>query len=383
MTLRAYIMIPNKNYQLIKIRTMKTFQLVLCSYVIFLIASCQHKIIPVRAVEDPQPAFSLKMGTLHTLMSIPGVLQPYQTVDLYAKVNGFIKTMDVDIGSQVHRGQLLMVLDAPEMTAALKQTQEDLHIKEAIYRGSKANYNRLLATSKSPGTISPNDLDIAHAKMSADSSALLASRSAYQLSADLKNYLEVRAPFDGVISRRNVYPGAYVTPSDKSSNKPMLTLQEQTKLRLVVDVPEAATGYFTNHDTVHFTVKTLPGKTFTAVVARMAGSMSDETRSEQMQMDISNQNKRLLPGMFAQVNLQLTNARKTFIVPQTAVTENSQRIFVIHIDHGKANWVNVQKGRQTADSLEVYGNLMSGYQLILNANDEIRNGQEVKVSINK
>jgi multidrug efflux pump subunit AcrA (membrane-fusion protein) len=127
-------------------------------------------------------------------MSLPGMLQPYQTVDLYAKVSGFIKTMTVDVGSQVHKGQLLMTLDAPEMTAALSQAQEDLHTKEAIYRGSKANYDRLLKTSKMPGTISPNDLDMAHAKMSADSSSLLAARSAYRQSADLENYLEVRPP---------------------------------------------------------------------------------------------------------------------------------------------------------------------------------------------
>ncbi|MHB8206537.1 efflux RND transporter periplasmic adaptor subunit [Mucilaginibacter sp.] len=357
---------------------MKTYHFILCLLTAGLLASCQSK-QQAAVVTQPNtvPAFSLKEGTLNTTMSIPGVLQPYQTVDLYAKVNGFIKVMTVDIGSVVHKGQLLMTLDAPEMTAALKQSQEDLHSKEAIYRGSKANYDRLLSTSKKPGTISPNDLDMSHAKMSADSASLLAAKSAYQLAADLKDYLEVRAPFDGVISSRNVYPGAYVTPSDKSSNKPMLTLQEQTKLRLVVDVPEAATGYFTDKGTVHFTVKTLPGKQFTAMVNRMAGSMDETLRTEQMQMDIVNNDKQLLPGMFAQVNLQLSNAQKNFIVPQSAVTENSQRIFVIRVVNNKAQWVNIQKGRETADSLEVYGNLKAGDVLISNATDEMKNGTTV------
>ncbi|MDP9076766.1 MAG: efflux RND transporter periplasmic adaptor subunit [Bacteroidota bacterium] len=356
---------------------MKTNQFIKYILAAGLLASCESK--PVHAVPPANklPVFSLQKGTLHTTMSIPGVLQPYQTVDLYAKVNGFIKTMTVDVGSQVHRGQLLMVLDAPEMTAALKQTQEDLHTKEAIYRGSKANYDRLLKTSRTPGTISPNDLDMAHAKMSADSSSLLAARSAYQLSGDLRNYLEVRAPFDGVISSRNVYTGAYVSPSDKSSNKPMLTLQEQKKLRLVVDVPEAAISYFSGKDTVHFTVKTLPGKQFAAVVSRMAGSMSNELRSEQMQMDIINNDKLLLPGMFAQVSLQLNNTLKNFIIPQSSVTENSKRVFVIRVINHRAQWVDVQKGRETTDSLEVYGNLKIGDILIHDATDEIRSGQVV------
>jgi membrane fusion protein (multidrug efflux system) len=357
---------------------MKTYHFILYLLAAGLLASCQSNQQPA-AVTHPNKmqVFTLTEGTLNTTMSLPGVLQPYQTVDLYAKVNGFIKTMTVDIGSKVRRGQLLMTLEAPEMTAALKQSQEDLHSKEAIYRGSKANYDRLLKTSKTPGTISPNDLDMAHAKMSADSSSLLAAKSAYQLSADLKNYLEVRAPFDGVISARNVYPGAYVTPSDKSSNKPMLTLDEQAKLRLVINVPEAAISYFSNKDTVHFSVKTIPGKQFVAVVKRMAGSLSNELRSEQMQMDISNNNKELLPGMFAQVTLQLTNKQKTFIVPQSAVTGNSQRIFVIRVANHKAQWVDVKKGRETTDSLEVYGALKNGDLLISTATDELKNGTQV------
>jgi membrane fusion protein (multidrug efflux system) len=358
---------------------MKTYHFILCLLTAGLLASCQSKQQPkATSHTNSVGAFTLKEGTLNTTISLPGMLQPYQTVDLYAKANGFIKTMIVDIGSQVRKGQLLMTLDAPEMTAALSQAQEDLHTKEAIYRGSKANYDRLLKTSRMPGTISPNDLDMAHAKMSADSSALLAARSAYQQSADLKSYLEVRAPFDGIISSRNVYPGAYVTPSDKSSNKPMLTLQEQSKLRLVVDVPETAISHFSNKDTIHFTVKTLPGKQFTAAINRMAGSLNNELRSEQIQMDIPNSDKELLPGMFAQVILQLTNTHKTFVVPQTAVTQNSQQIFVIRVVNNKTQWVDIKKGRETTDSLEVYGALKTGDLLISNATDELKNGSVIK-----
>lgn len=354
---------------------MKTYHFILCLLITGLLASCGSNQKPAAA---PQPnitqVFNLKEGTLNTTMRLPAVLQPYQTVDLYAKVNGFIKTMTVDIGSQVRHGQLLMTLEAPEMIASLKQAQENLHSKEAIYRGSKANYDRLYRTSRTPGTISPNDLDIAHAQMSADSSNLLAARSAYQLATDLKNYLEVRAPFDGVISSRNVYNGAYVAPTDKNSNIPMLTLQEQTRLRLVVDVPEAATNYFANKDTIHFTVKTIPGKQFVAAVNRMAGALNPASRSEQMQMDISNKNRELLPGMFAEVTLQLTNKQKTFVVPQGAVTGNSQRIFVIRVVNHKAQWVDVKKGRETTDSLEVYGALKPGDLLISNATDQLKNG---------
>jgi RND family efflux transporter MFP subunit len=157
----------------------------------------------------------------------------------------------------------------------------------------------------------------------------------------------------------------------------MLTLDEQAKLRLVINVPEAATNYFSNKDTVHFTVKTIPGKQFVAVVKRMAGSLSSELRSEQMQMDIDNNAKELLPGMFAQVTLQLSNKQKTFIVPQSAVTGNSQRIFVIRVVNHKAQWVDVKKGRETTDSLEVYGALKNGDLLIGSATDQLKDGTPV------
>jgi multidrug efflux pump subunit AcrA (membrane-fusion protein) len=146
---------------------------------------------------------------------------------------------------------------------------------------------------------------------------------------------------------------------------------------LVVDVPEAAINYFANKDTIHFSVKTIPGKQFAAAVKRMAGALNTNMRSEQMQMDIVNTNKELLPGMFAEVTLQLTNKQKTFVIPQSAVTQNSQRIFVVRVADHKAEWVDVKKGRETTDSLEVYGALKPGDLLVSRATDQLKNGTTV------
>jgi membrane fusion protein (multidrug efflux system) len=113
------------------------------------------------------------------------------------------------------------------------------------------------------------------------------------------------------------------------------------------------------------------------VVNRMAGSLDSQLRTEQMQMDIPNKSKELLPGMFAQVTLRLTNTQKTFVVPQSAVAQNSQRIFVIRVVNHKTQWVDIKKGRETTDSLEVYGALKTGDLLIGNATDELKNGVAV------
>ena len=323
---------------------------------------------------------ALSKGRLTSTMTLPGQLLPFQSVDLYAKVNSFVKDMYVDVGSKVHKGELLATLEAPELQAAMDESASLLYTREAAYRASKATYDRLAATSRIPGTISPNELELANAKMSGDSANLAAARSKYQESADLQGYLQVRAPFDGVISTRNIYPGAYAGPAGKGSFIPLMTLQQQNRLRLVIAVPEAATAYFREMDTVHFTVQTLPGRTFTATITRLAGSLDMQLRTEQLQMDVPNSNSLLLPGMFAQVSLDMTNSDKQFIVPVTAVTGNSKRIFVIRVTGGKTEWVSVEKGREVGGNIEIYGGLKEGDplkegdQLVINATDELKDG---------
>lgn len=323
---------------------------------------------------------ALSKGRLTSSMTLPGQLLPFQSVDLYAKVNSFVKEMYVDVGSKVYKGELLATLDAPELRAAMDESASLLHTQEANYRASKATYDRLYATSRIPGTVSPNELELANAKMSSDSANLAAARSKYQESTDLQSYLQIRAPFDGVISSRNIYPGAYAGPAGKGSFVPLMTLQEQRRLRLVIAVPEAATAYFRQKDTVHFTVQTLPGRTFTATVTRMAGSLDMQLRTEQLQMDVSDEHGVLLPGMFAQVSLDLTNSDEQFIVPLTAVTANSKRVFVIRVTGSTTQWITVQKGRESGGQVEIFGDLKAGDQLVANATDELKSGTTVRTN---
>ena len=359
------------------------FPLVLIAPVIAFFAACNSS-TPAPVASTPDTAvtqtLSLTKGHLTSTMTLPGQLLPFQTVDLYAKVNSFVKAMYVDVGSQVKRGQLLATLEAPELQAQTDESASLLHTQEAAWSASKATYDRLYKTSRIPGTVSPNELELARAKASSDSANLAAARSHYLAAADWQSYLEVRAPFDGVISSRSIYPGAYAGPAGKGSSIPLMTLQQQRRLRLVVNVPEAATAYFSDKDTLHFTVQTIPGHIFTASVTRMAGALDLQTRTEQLQMDVANDNGLLLPGMFAQVNLDLTNSDQQFIVPVAAVTANSNHIFVIRVQDGKAQWVTVQKGREADGKVEIYGDLQVGDQLVAAATDELKGGTLVKTN---
>jgi RND family efflux transporter MFP subunit len=319
----------------------------------------------------------VKRGKLSTTIAIPGELIPYQEVDLFAKVNSYVKTLLVDIGSEVHSGQLLVKLEAPEINSQLAEAQSRIKQQEAQYFASKATYDRLYNTSKTPGTVSQNDLEQAEAKKNADLANVDAAKSSYKEAAANLAYLEIRAPFDGVITSRNVNLGAYVGPGGKNSD-PLFVLQDQKRLRLVVSVPEIYTGGLNTKDNVTFTVQALPNQHFTAQVKRLAGALDTKLRSERLEMDVFNKDKKLLPHMYAEVNVPLPSRDSAYIVPKTAVVTSTEKVFVVKIANHHAQWVVVKKGFQSGDLMEVYGDLKPGDQVVKQATDEIRDGSVLK-----
>jgi membrane fusion protein (multidrug efflux system) len=326
--------------------------------------------------------FSLKRGRLSSALQIPGELIAYQQVDLYAKVNSFVKKLYVDVGSEVKEGQLLATMEAPELGSQLAGAESAIKSREAIYLASKANYDRLVETSKTPGTISPNDLEQAAARQNSDYAQFQAAQSAHKEILETQNYLQIRAPFNGVITARNVNPGAYVGPSGKGSELPLFNLQEQKKLRLVLSVPEAYTGYLSQKNEVTFSVRSLQGREFKAMIKRLSGSIDNRLRSQRVEMDVMNEDKKLLPGMVAEVNLPLPSNDSTFIVPKTAVVNSTESVFVIKAVNNKAEWVPVKMGREANGFIEIYGKLNAGDQLLISSSDEIKNGtplQNIKI----
>jgi membrane fusion protein (multidrug efflux system) len=330
------------------------------------------------AVDSPAVHVApVEKGRLSSTIAVPGELLPYQQVDLYAKINSYVKKLLVDIGSEVHQGQLLVTLEAPEINSQLAAAQSRIKQQEAVYFASKATYDRLVSTSKTPGTISQNDLEQAEAKKNADMANVDAAKSAYKEIAANLDYLEIRAPFDGVITIRNVNLGAYVGPGGKNAD-PLFVLQDQNRLRLVVSVPESYTGGLSDKNEVNFTVRELPGNKFKAKISRLAGALDDKLRSERVEMDVYNKDKKLLPHMYADVNVPLPSHDSTLIVPKSAVVSSTEKVFVVKVINHHAQWVEVKKGFQSGDKMEVFGDLKPGDKVVENATDEIRDGQPVK-----
>jgi membrane fusion protein (multidrug efflux system) len=324
----------------------------------------------------------VKKGKLTSIITVPGELIPYNQVSLYAKIASYVKDLYVDIGSQVHEGELLATLEAPEINSQLQEAKSRIQQFKAVYFADKATYDRLYNTSKTPGTISQNDLEQARAKMQSDSANVEAARSQYKEVAANLNYLQIRAPFDGVITLRNINPGTYVGPGS-GSDQPLFILEDHKHLRLVISVPEAYTGGLNGKDQVTFTVRELQGEIFVAQVKRLAGALDEKLRSERLEMDVYNTKGNLLPHMYADVSVPLPDRDSAFIVPKTAVVTSTEKVFVITIADNHAKWVDVQKGLETKDMMEVYGDLKVGDKIVKVGNDEIRDGQPVKVTKEK
>lgn len=321
--------------------------------------------------------FPLQKGMLSSTLTVPGELIAWQQVDLYAKVNSFVKTLPVDIGSEVRQGEVLATMEAPELTSQLDAAKARVMSLQATFLADKATYDRLYQTSQTPGTVSQNDLDQANAKKQSDSAQVEAARFSLKEVEDNRDYLIVRAPFSGVISARNVNPGAYVGPSGKGSELPLFTLRQQNLLRLAVSVPEVYTSYLTHKDRVQFTVRSLPNRRFDAQVRRLAGAVDERLRSERVEMDVHNEDRKLLPGMVAEVNVPLPASDSTFVVPKTAVVNATEGVFVIRVVDGKGQWVNVRMGREADGLLEIFGDLKPGDQLVLKGSDDVRNNMPV------
>lgn len=330
--------------------------------------------------EEPEPVdvFALHKGKLSSSLQIPGELVAYRDVDMYARVSGFIKSIHADVGSEVQQGQLLAVAEAPELNAQLAAAESRLKSQEALYIASKSNYDRYVDAAKTPGTVAQSMIEQTLAKKESDFAQLEAAKAAYREVADMRKYLEIRAPFSGIISLRNASTGAYIGPTGKGSELPLFVLNEQKRLRLVVAVPEAYTGYVDLNDDVTFTVKAFPDKKFTGKVKRLAGALDKRLRSERTEVDVINNDRKLLPGMVAEVTIPLPTKNTTFVVPKSAIINSSTGVFIVKIINQKAEWVPVQKGLEDGDNVEIFGEVKEGDQILTTATEEVRNGSPIR-----
>jgi RND family efflux transporter MFP subunit len=350
-------------------------------------------------------------------MSLPGEILPYQDVPLYPKVTGFIDWIGVDRGSRVKTGQLLVRMIAPEMVAAERESRAKLlenesNLAEVNRRLESARaqqleaqakldadaltYKRLKHASETPGVIAQNDVDVLEKQVEADrqmvrsrekivsaalaevataKSAIKAAREALSSTTDMKDYLIITAPFDGMITERNMHLGSLAYPPSGANGYPaMLRIRELSLLRIVIPVPEISVSDVKVGEPIEFTVSAYPGRVFTGKVARIAYSLDVKTRTMPVELNYWNTDGAIDPGMFPEIRWPMKRAYDTMFVPNTAVAVSLEKPFVVRVRDGKSEWVYVKTGQQMDNAIEVFGDLKPGDEVAIKGTDEYGDG---------
>lgn len=342
------------------------------------------------AEERTVPVVPVVARSFERTLSLPADLIAFQDVAIHARVQGFIQSIGVDRGSIVPRGALLARIDAPELKAQLSEAEAKVQSAEAqlleaqaALTSERSTFDRLKQASATPGVVAGNDVEVAQQKVEAAKARVdawtrnvEAMRQAARSVREVEAYLQVTAPFDGVVTERAAHVGSLVGPS----SGPIVRMQQVSPLRLVTAIPEAYIAGVGVGQPIEFTVATFPGETFTARLARLARALDQKTRTMAVELDVNNADRRLAPGMFAEVRWPARRAGSSLFVPRTAAATTTERTFVVRVRDGVAEWVDVRRGAAMDDLVEVFGDLKPGDQVAVRATDELRAGTRVRAA---
>lgn len=345
---------------------------------------------------------------LASSLTVAGQFEPYQEVDLHAKVSGYIRHIYVDIGDRVHQGEVLATLEVPELQdqllgaqAEVRHSQSDIGraqseilSAESTYAAIHAEYTRLEQASKAkPGLIAEQELDDARAKdqeaaaqiavakasLDATKQQLGISKADSERVQTLSNYSQIIAPFNGVVTMRYADTGSLIqagTSSDTQS-MPVVRVAQSDLLRLRMPVPEADVPYIRVGGNVQITVNAT-GQTFPGKIVRFSRDLSTDTRTMTTEVDVPNPSLTLSPGMYAETNIQLQDEADALTLPTQAVVENGSSTYVLLLD--ATNHVeqrNVTLGIQTANKVQITSGLQVGDRVIAAGQANYQSGELV------
>jgi RND family efflux transporter MFP subunit len=346
--------------------------------------------------------------TIATSLSIAGQFLPYQNVELHAKVAGYIRQISVDIGDHVHKGQVLAVLEVPEMVAEVTEAQAAVHhAEEEIARAQsdvaraqadhvalQANAARLTsAAAARPGLIAQQELDEATARdrasaaqVEAAKSTLLAAKQQLEVAkanqqhyVALLDYSRILAPYDGVVTWRYADTGALVQAgTSNTSGLPVVTVAQVDVLRLRIPVPESIAAKVRLDDPVDVHVQAT-GEHFTGKVARFTDSLDTSTRTMQVEIDVPNPTYHLQSGMYADVVLSAARQANVLAVPINALQHGQNATTVLVVDgQDRVQRREVTTGAEDAYDVEIRSGLSEGDRVIIGNLASYREGQFVR-----
>ena len=310
---------------------------------------------------------------------LPGNVQPYITSPIYSRTNGYLKKWYFDIGAHVKKGQLLAVIETPEVDQQLQQARSTLLTAQAnleLATITKARYQRLLKTN----AVSQQDVDNAVGTYNANKAIVEADQATVQQYAALVSFERIYAPFDGVITARNTDIGDLINSGSSGGVKTdLFHIAQPGKLRVYVNVPEEYSRGIKVGMTAVLTLAEFPGRKFQGKVVRTADAINVTTRTLLIEVDVENPTGTLLTGSYAEVHLQIPTEGSTYLIPVNTLLFRSEGLRVGVVRDGKVVLTPVTPGHDFGNEIEIVAGLHSGDQIIVNPPDSIVQGQKVEV----
>lgn len=329
-------------------------------------------------------------------ISLPGNIEALREVPIYARSNGYLKSRLVDIGDKVVAGQLMAEMDSPEVDQELNQTIATLAQVKANLRQMQANRDLAKITLKRFESLQKEQMvsqqsydekeatfNARQADVEAAQAAVNSSQANVQRLRSLKTFQQIKAPFSGVITKRNlsVDVGSLVSAGSSTSNQELFKIAQTDSLRIFINIPQSLVASVKEGQNLQVTLSQFPDKVFNGKITHLAGAMEQATRTLLIEVQIKNENNLLLPGMYAQVKIPGSSAASTLVIPGNALVIKAQGPQVALVDeNNKIHFQQITLGRDYGKEVEVVGGLKLEDQLVINPSDEVQEGTKVQIS---
>jgi RND family efflux transporter MFP subunit len=310
---------------------------------------------------------------------LPGNVQPFISSPIYARTNGYVKNWYFDIGAHVRKGQLLAVIETPEVDQQLAQSRSNLATAQANLKLAEITKNRymgLLATH----AVAQQDADNAEGTYNANKAIVEADQANVRQLETLQSFERVYAPFDGIITARNTDIGALINAGNSGNVKTdLFHISQPGKLRVYVNVPEQYSKAAAPGLTASLTLAEFPGRQFQGKLVRTSDAINFSTRTLTAEIDVDNPSGELLTGSYTEVHLKVPGQTSSYLVPVSALIFRSQGLQVAVVKNGSAVLTPVTPGRDFGEQIEIVSGLKGDESLIVSPPDSIVSGQKVQV----
>ena len=313
-------------------------------------------------------------------IALPGNTQAFNDTPIYARTNGYLKNFFVDIGQHVTKGELMAVIETPEVDEQLQVAQANLQSAQAdlnLANTTSDRYQNLLKED----SVSKQETDVAVSGAAAHKAAVAAAEANVRRLQELQSFERVYAPFDGVVTARNTDIGDLIDAGSGSAQpRDLFRIASISRLRVFVPVPEVYAPAIHDGETATLTLDEYPGQPFTGIVARNASAIDQNSRTLNVEVDVNNIGGKLLPGAYVFVHFKLPQARQMLSVPANALLFRAEGLRVGVVRDGHVHLQPITIGKDNGSSLEIATGLTGSDQVILNPADSLAEGQPVRVS---